>query len=107
MTTFYLLPPRTAFHEQFAQFIESWMPDFSWRESVAADLVEILTSYLSHQGDCFLIFREDLPDGIATDESLREFFGASAGDRVIEVHLGAGSGTPTQRFRTLAGMSAA
>jgi hypothetical protein len=107
MATFYLLPPRPAFQDSLAQFVQSWLPGLTLPKTAAMELAEALGSHLSQQQDMFLIFREDLPDGARTDEALRDFFGANAGDNVIELRLGARPGDMIQRSWTLADVSAA
>jgi len=107
MATFYLLPPRPAFEDSFAQFIQSWLPGLSLPTGSATDLADSFHSKLSRQSDCFIIFREELPDGVELGQGLHDGFGAEFGDQVIEMRLGPRPGEMSQRSWQVGDMSAA
>jgi hypothetical protein len=96
MATFYLLPPRPAFEAAVARFIEAWAPGLPRPTALVSEIAEALQTRLG-QEDTFLVFREELPDGAEPVEGLRDGFGATAGDQVIELRSGPHSGEVVPR----------
>jgi hypothetical protein len=85
MSLFYVLPSRPVLGRQFAEILGVLFPGLNWTEATWPDLAEILGSMaLAHQ-DVFVVYREELPEGVAPAEALAAACGAELGDEVIEV----------------------
>ena len=102
MSTFYLLPPRPALGQQFVRFLQTYFPGLDWPFADRADMAEAVAAVAGRQPDVFVVFREDLPEGVALQQALLDNFGAEPGDEVVEVH-----GTYVQRWSVSASQSAA
>jgi hypothetical protein len=85
VSTFYLLPPRPFLGQQFAAFLEGCFPGLHFSAAPRGDLAEQLGATAQQQGDVFVVFREDLPEGTDLRQTLVTDFGAAAGDEVVEV----------------------
>jgi hypothetical protein len=85
MVTFYVLPPTPMVGDLFAGYLKTWLPGLDWDTDTRENLAEAVRSAAECRPDVYVIFREDLPEGQATDEALRDAFGAEQGDEVIEV----------------------
>lgn len=85
MSLFYVLPPRPLLGDRLAQYLGSWLPGLDWDAQTRANLCEAVRAAATCRPDVFVIFREELPDGVATSEALRDGYGAEEGDEVIEV----------------------
>ena len=106
MATFYVLPPRPLLAESLGRFLSEWLPGLHDSAVPGGDLIELLREHLDRRGDVFVVFREDLPDGTAADDALRDAFGAEAGDEVIELRLAAAGRVQSRSWR-LGAVSAA
>lgn len=84
MATFFVLPPRLVLAEALPILLN--LP--AAPTEVGHDLADAVRSALTRR-ETFALFREELPDGMAGDDALRDGFGAGAGDDVIELRLGA------------------
>lgn len=84
MATFYLLPPRPA----LAAALPRLLGLTAAPAELGVELADALRSGLN-RGDCFAIFREELPDSDNVGDALSDGFGAELGDEVIELRLGA------------------
>ena len=100
MATFYVLPPRACLEEQLATMLKSLLPGLP----VPVDSWDVVAECFAAAGrwpaDVYLVTRDEIPFGESTSDALEAYFGAEAGDRVIEVSA---SGSKTW---TLTGMSA-
>ena len=85
MATFYLLPPRPLVEDTLAQSAGTFLPGLP--PTGGPELTAALESAVGRRPDVFLVFREELPDGVTAD-ALRDGFGAEAGDEVVEVRAG-------------------
>ncbi|MCS6851102.1 MAG: hypothetical protein NZ700_08050 [Gemmataceae bacterium] len=103
MATFYLLPPRSLVAQHLAEWLQRLYPGVSWDWEVRAELTDFLAAAAARRPDVFVVHREDLADGEATDRALADGFGASPGDEVIEVHLGLRPGEVSSHSWRLAG----
>jgi hypothetical protein len=99
MATFYLLPPRAILEQSFSRFLHTWLPGLRGDPVSGAELAALLQDHLADRTDVFVIFREDLPDGVEAEDALRDGFGAEAGDEVVELHLAAGDRVTSRSWR--------
>src|SRR4051794_20851778 len=88
MSTFYVLPSRALLGQRFAEFLENVFPGGQWPRSQWRDLAELLGTEASRQSETYVVYREDVPDGVTLDEALLRDFGAAPGDEAVEVSLG-------------------
>jgi hypothetical protein len=84
VSTFYLLPPRPRLGQQFADFLKSYFPGIDWDAANWAELAEMVSAPTIGQPDTFVVFKEDLPEGVELERALIDDFGAQAGDEVVE-----------------------
>jgi hypothetical protein len=96
VTTFFLLPPRALSVDRLAAIVDEWFPGLEHPTAAADELADFLAGLAERHGSACVIFRDDLPEGSASDDILRDAFGAEEGDRIVEVRIGRGAG-----FRTL------
>lgn len=100
MATFYLLPPRPLLGRHFAAYLASLFPGLDWSRSDPRRLADTLESLTAGHDDTFLVYREELANGVETAAALRDDFGAEPGDEVVELRAGARPGELTaQRWR--------
>ncbi len=85
MATFHVLPPKTVFGDKCAGFLEQWLPGVNWVDVDRATLADMVTAGPAAQPLAYVVFREELPEGIEMGQALKEDFGAEPGDSVIEV----------------------
>ena len=97
MSTFYLMPPRLLLGDRFADYLKTVFPGLDWSRSSPFELAELLTTAVARHPDVYVIYREELAEGEATDTALQNGFGAEAGDEVIEIRPGARPGDLTAR----------
>ena len=102
MSTFYLLPPRPVLGQQFVRFLQGYFPGLDWDFANRAELAETVAGVAGRQPEVFVVYREDLPEGVALQQALVDDFGAEPGDEVVEVN-----GRYVQRWRVGANQSAA
>ena len=88
MSIFYVLPSRPLLGQRFAEFLESAFPGQQWSRDQWRDLAEVLGAEALRQSDAYVVYREDVAEGIALDEAMVRDFGAAPGDDVVEVSLG-------------------
>ncbi len=93
MSLFYVLPPRPLVGDHLADYLAAWLPGLDWDANVRVNLVEAIRAAATCRPDVFVVFRDELPEGAATSEALRDALGAEEGDEVIEVR----AGTPAAR----------
>jgi hypothetical protein len=99
MATFYLLPPRAILEESFGRFLNTWLPGLHRPVVCGAELAALLQDHLADRTDVFVVFREDLPDGIDCVDALRDAFGVEVGDEVVELRLAAGERVTSRSWR--------
>jgi hypothetical protein len=85
VSTFFLLPPRPVLGQHFARYLGGFLPGLHWNEADRAALAEALGATAARQADVFVVFREDLPEGMELRQALVGDFGAEAGDEVVDV----------------------
>jgi hypothetical protein len=85
VSTFFLLPPRPVLGRHFAGYLDGFLPGLRWDAADRAALAEALGATAARQPDVFVIFREDLPEGVELRQALVGDFGAEAGDEVVDV----------------------
>jgi len=88
VSTFYLLPPRPLLGQQVIQFLQGWFPGLGWSGVDRAELAEAVSVAAEHQPGVYVVFREDLPDGIELPRALLDDFGAEPGDEIVEIAAG-------------------
>lgn len=88
MSVFYVLPPRPLLADHLAEYLGAWLPGLDWDGATRANLTEALRAAATCRPDVYLVFREELPDGLTTSQALVDGFGAETGDDVIEVRTG-------------------
>ena len=97
MAIFYVLPPRPLIADHLTDYLASWLPGLDWDDSTRMNLTEAIRAAATCQPDVYLVFREELPEGIATMEALIDGFGAEHGDVVIEVRTAFDESHPAAR----------
>ena len=97
MSTFYVLPPRPLFGQQVLQFLLSWFPGLKCDALISGDLAETVSATAGRQPGVFILFREDLPEGVEMQQALLDDFGAELGDEIVEV-----AATSVRRWRLTA-----
>ena len=83
MATFHVLPPRSVVGEQVARLLRPFLPGVHLDHNAGVRILESLTEELGR--NVFLVFRDDLPTGEVTANALRDGFGASESDRIVQV----------------------
>jgi hypothetical protein len=101
MSTFYVLPSRPLLGQRFAEFLGCAFPGLDWPRAQWRDLAEMLDAEVLRRADVYVVYREDVPEGLPLDETLVHDFGAAAGDEVVEVSLGGRLAILTARRRRL------
>jgi hypothetical protein len=86
VSVFYVLPPRPLLGDHLAEYLRTWLPGLDWDAATRLNLTEAIRAAATCYPDVYLVFREELPDGVSTIQALRDAFGAEEGDEVIEVH---------------------
>src|SRR5262249_29320446 len=100
LSTFYVLPPRPLLRQRVAGFLTSVFPGLDLNADHCADLAEFLGEAVTRTPDVFVIYREDLADGVDTQQALCDGFGGEQVDEVIELRVGPRPGEWTaQRWR--------
>ena len=85
MADFYVLPPRPVVGEQLAKVLRAYLPGLPITPTEALRFLEE-TAARSGQ-EAFVIHREDLPDGEEVCTALRDGYGCTEGDRIMQVSL--------------------
>jgi hypothetical protein len=88
VSTFYILPPRPLLGQQAIQFLQNWFPGLTLDAVNRAELAETVGAMASRQQGVYVVFREDLPEGVEAQQALQDGFGAEPGDEVVEVGTG-------------------
>jgi hypothetical protein len=88
MSTFFVMPSRHQLGRQFAEVLGMLFPGLNWPCSAWPDLAEVLGGTTASHLDVYVVYREDLPEGVVSPETLSGACGAEQGDEVIEVQLG-------------------
>ena len=83
MATFHVLPPRPVVGEQVARLLRPFLPGVQMDHNAGVRILESLTETLGQ--NVFLVFRDDLPNGEITANALRDGFGATESDRIVQV----------------------
>jgi hypothetical protein len=88
MATFYLLPPRSVLGDHLLEGVERLLPGLDLNVAARRRLTEAFLDALDPRGEVYLVFRDDLPAGVSSEQALLDGYGAEAGDEVIEVRPG-------------------
>lgn len=99
MAIFYLLPPRPLVADALAEALQSWLPGVVLDDTTG--LSDALGDAVADRPDVFLVFREDLPEGVHPDQALADGFGAEPGDEVVEVRAAGADRPPAWTRRRL------
>jgi hypothetical protein len=89
MARFYVLPPRSAVAECIARSLRVSLPGLPLPVQTVEDLLDVLQSSYDEEAEIFVLFREDVPDGVDLELALEDAFGAEFGDEVTELRLAA------------------
>jgi len=87
MAVFYVLPPRPALGECLAKMLRPYVPGALINPDLCADFVDSLVSGSPEADDCYVVYRDDLPEGEEVSTALREGFGAEDGDQIVSVSI--------------------
>jgi hypothetical protein len=87
MSVFYVLPPRPVVENSLKELLETLMPNLTLPAGLERGLAEWVQERLTRSNDVFVVFREELPDDLEPIQALREGFGASQDDEVVEVRI--------------------
>ena len=87
MARFYVLPPRSVVTECMARSLRLSLPGLPIPIHTMEDLLDVLQSAYDEEIEVFVLFREDVPDGVELDLALADGFGAEFGDEVTELRL--------------------
>ena len=82
MSVFYLLPSRDDLTRQWGRYLRQWFPGL---DEPGAELADCIAEILAPHPGVYVVFADDLPDVGHVWEALADGFGASPGDRVIDV----------------------
>jgi hypothetical protein len=82
MSVFYLLPARADLSRQWGRYFRQWFPGLNEHGPELADLI---AEVIAPNPGVYVVFADDLPDDGHVWEALADGFGASPGDRVIDV----------------------
>ncbi len=88
MSRFYVLPPRPLLGDHLAGYLGTWLPGLDWDSDTRLNLSEALRAVATCLPGVYLVFRDELAEGVATSQALIDAFGAEDGDDVIEVRAG-------------------
>ncbi len=88
MAIFYLLPPRSILGDRLAAFLHPLLPGLDWDSRMRVNLADMVGAAAGTHQDVYIVYREDLPAGEATEQALTHGFGAESGDEVVEIRLG-------------------
>ncbi len=97
MAVFYILPPRQLLGEALATALRPFVPGVAINEDACADLVDSLVTGSPDMTETYIVHREELPDDEDLSVTLREGFGAEAGDKVVLVTIGPRPDSPRVR----------
>src|SRR5437016_1068123 len=99
MATFFLLPPRPLLEDSFMRLVSDWLPGLPVA-GAGIELADALQATISRQAGVYLIFREELPEGVEAADALRDLFGAESGDDIIELRsMGPPGSVAPRRWR--------
>src|SRR4051812_37364577 len=88
MATFYVLPARLQIGQHFHEYLASVFPGLGWMRSEWPDLAEALAQAAEAQPGVYVLFAEDLDEGIDLEAALLCDFGAEPGDEAVIVRPG-------------------
>ena len=87
MSVFYVLPPRPILGHCLARLLCQFVPGATISGDSCIEMVTALVSESPEADESYVVHREDLPESDDLSTSLREGFGAEAGDRIVEVSI--------------------
>jgi hypothetical protein len=82
MSVFYLLPSRTELSRQWGRYFRQWFPGL---HEPGPEFADVIAEVVAPQQGVYVVFADDLPDDGHVWEVLADGFGATPGDRVIDV----------------------
>jgi len=101
MAMFYVLPSRPLLGGRLATFLRQLLPGVKWSHDHWAGLVDDVIGAAVGAADVYIIYRDELPEGVAVEDALAAGFGAEQGDEIVEITLGQGSQPASAKQRRL------
>jgi hypothetical protein len=89
MARFYVLPPRSVVANCMARSLRLSLPGLPIPVETMEDLLDVLQSSYNEETEVFVLFREEVPDGVGLEFALADAFGAEFGDEITELRLAA------------------
>ncbi len=102
MSTFYVLPSRAVLGSRLATFLKELLPGVQMGTEDWEDMADELIGTVVQAEESYVIYRDDLPEGVALADALAAGFGVEPGDAIIEVKL-----SSDRKSRVTSGPSAA
>jgi hypothetical protein len=87
MAVFYLLPSRMDLERSLAEFLEAVLPGLPLTDESLYGLSDLIQERLTRRADVYVVFREELPTDLDLFEALRDGFGATPDDDIIELRI--------------------
>lgn len=87
MATFYVLPARPLFEQMMDRLLAEWLPTVPGPILPAEELTDLVRTHVERKAEIFIVYRDELPEGVDLIDGLRDAFGAENGDDIIELHL--------------------
>lgn len=88
MAKFYVFPSRHLLGQRFSTVLSTFFPEEHHTAWDWPDLAESLAALIEARGEVFVVYKEDLDDGLSIADALGLFCGATAEDDIIEMRLG-------------------
>jgi hypothetical protein len=87
MSTFYVLPARTALAQRFASYVAGVVPGLDCNGAARDVVTDLLAAAAAGRPDVYLVYQDELPLGERVDRALADGYGAEPGDEVVEVRV--------------------
>lgn len=91
MAKFYVFPSRHLLGQRFSTVLSAFFPEEHHTAWDWPDLAESLAALIEARGDAFVVYKEDLDEGLSIVDALGLYCGATAEDDIIEMRLGTDS----------------
>ena len=99
MATFYVLPARPLFEQMIDRLLAEWLPTVPGPVIPAEELTDLVRANAERKADIFIVYRDELPEGVNVIDGLRDAFGAENGDDITELHLAPNGQVRAKSFR--------
>jgi hypothetical protein len=99
MARFYVLPPRSVVADCMARSLRLSLPGLPIPVYTMEDLLDVLQSSYDEEMEVFVIFREEVPDGMDLEIAMADAFGADCGDEITELRLTAAGHLASRSWR--------